>query len=217
MKSTSLFMLLFILVFGCATTPTWADVVPIKNASFESMNALNLSAPTRGSWNIGPITGWTLSGEGGSWQPDTVAGRSYSSVPDGMTVAYSNGGTIYQDLSTSLLSNTTYTLSVDVGHRLDGLETNYSLAIYAGGNLLIKSADTSNGAIPIGTFADETVTFTSGANVTPGQKLRIVLTSTGQQTDFDNVQLTASAIPEPASLSLLAAGCGLMLFVFRRR
>jgi hypothetical protein len=44
-----------------------------------------------------------------------------------------------------------------------------------------------------------------------------VLTSTGQQTDFDDVSLTASAIPEPASLSLLAAGCGLMLFVFRRR
>jgi hypothetical protein len=217
LKSTSLFMFLFILVLGCVAAPAWADVVPVNNPSFEMTSALNLSGPTYGKWNKGPITSWTLTGEGGSWQPDTVAARSYSSVPAGMTVAYSNGGTIYQDLSASLLSNTTYTLSVDVGHRLDGLETNYTLAIYAGGNLLIKSADTSNGAIPIGTFADETVTFTSGANVAPGQKLRIVLTSTGQQTDFDDVSLTASAIPEPASLSLLAAGCGLMLFVFRRR
>jgi hypothetical protein len=213
LKPTSLFMFLFILVFGSVAAPAWADVISVKNASFEMTSSLIACGPGC-FYNLGPIPDWTTAGTGnaGSWHP-----TSAYPAPDGKFIAYSNGGTIYQDLSTSLLSNTTYTLSVDVGHRLDGLETNYSLAIYAGGNLLIKSADTSNGAIPIGTFADETVTFTSGTSVTPGQKLRIVLTSAGAQADFDDVSLTASAIPEPASLSLLAAGCGLMLFVFRRR
>ena len=65
-------------------------------------------------------------------------------------------------------------------------------------------------------FADETVTFTSGATVAPGD-LRIVLTSDGPQADFDNVRLTASTVPEPSSLSLLAGGLGLLLYARRRR
>jgi len=138
-------------------------------------------------------------------------------LPDGSSiVAYSNGGTISQTLGTFLAPNTSYTLSVDVGHRLDGNVTDYSIGLFAGGNLL-KSFGASNGAIPIGTFADETVTFTSGVNVAAGEKLSIVLAGAGPQADFDNVRLTASTIPEPASLSLLAAGCGLALFVLRRR
>jgi hypothetical protein len=137
-------------------------------------------------------------------------------LPDGSIVAFSNGGTISQMLAASLTANTTYMLSVDVGHRLDGLVTDYSIALYVG-NMLLASlpAGTSNSAITPGTFADETLTFTSGSKVIAGD-LRIVLTSTGAQTDFDNVRLTA-ATPEPSSLSLLAGGLGLLFFVFRRR
>jgi hypothetical protein len=213
-KSILLFMLLFLLVLGSVAGPTWADVIPIQNASFEITNPLNIpcSIPANCNFNFGPIPDWTLTGQGGSWHPS--AAFYNLPLPDGSIVAFSNGGTISQTLNASLIPNTSYTFSVDVGHRLDGFVTNYTIAIYAG-SMLLDSLTGSNGAIPIGTFADETLTFTSGANVAPGD-LRIVLTSAGSQADFDDVRLMTGT-PEPASLSLLAVGCGLMLFVFRRR
>jgi len=126
-------------------------------------------------------------------------------VPDGGIVAWSNGGTISQTLTgTSLVPNHTYTLSVDVGHRLDGaVGTNYSLALYAG-NTLLKSLSGSNGVIPIGTFADETLSYTSGSTVVDSGQLTIVLTSAGPQSNFGDVQLTDT--PEPSSLLLLGSG-----------
>jgi hypothetical protein len=93
--------------------------------------------------------------------------------------------------------------------------THYTIALYVGSTLL-NSFSASNGLIPIGDFADETVTYTSGATV-PAGDLSIVLTGAGPQADFDNVRLTASTIPEPGSLSLIAGALGVMLFLFRRR
>jgi hypothetical protein len=210
LKFTLFFAFLSILVFGSVAAPTWADVVPVKNASFETTSSLIACGPGC-FYNLGPIPDWTTAGTGdaGSWQP-----TSAYPAPDGKFIAYSNGGTISQTLAASLTPNTAYTLSVDIGHRPDGLEAGYTIALYAGSKLL-DSLSGSNGAIPIGTFADETLSFMSDAAVAPGN-LRIVLTSAGPQVDFDDVRLMTGA-PEPASLSLLAVGCGLMLFVFRRR
>jgi hypothetical protein len=212
-NTSSLFTFLFILVLGSVAGPAWADVIPVQNASFEITNPLNIpcSIPANCNFNFGPIPDWTLTGAGGSWHPS--AAFYNLPLPDGSIVAFGNGGTISQTLSTSVLPNTGYTLSVDVGHRLDGYVTNYTIAIYAGSKLL-DSLTGSNGAIPIGTFAEETLSFMSGA--TAAGDLRIVLTSAGSQADFDNVRLMTDA-PEPASLSLLAVACGLILFVFRRR
>ena len=68
-----------------------------------------------------------------------------------------------------------------------------------------------------GTFLDQSLIYTSGA-VPPSGELEIVLSTVGpQQVDFDNVRLTASTVPEPSSLSLLAGALGVMFFVFRRR
>ena len=220
MKFTSLSALLSILILGSLAAPAWADIT-VMNASFEMTSTplpLASSCGTGCSFNVGPIPDWTIVGQGGSFQPNSAIFNL--PLPDGSIIAYSNGGTISQTLAASLTPNTTYNLSVDVGFRLNGAVdiTNYSIALYAGSTLLASlPPSTSNGVIPIGTFADETVTFTSGATVAPGD-LRIVLTSGGQQADFDNVRLTTtSLIPEPSSLSLLAGGLGLLLFVFRRR
>jgi hypothetical protein len=170
-------------------------------------------------YSIGSIPGWTITGGvAGSWQPTAVSFPL--PLPDGITVAYSNGGIISQTLTSSLIPDTTYVLSVDVGHRLDGpngFATNYTIALYAGSTLLASlPPGTSNGIIPMGTFADETLTFTTGATVASGD-LSIVLSSAGPQADFDNVRLTASTVPEPGSLSLLAGGLGLLLYARRRR
>src|SRR5258706_6818740 len=137
-------------------------------------------------------------------------------VPDGSIVAFSNGGTISQTLSASLAPNTTYTLSVDIGHRLDGLATNYTIELLAGG-MILNALSGSNGLIPLGAFQDEFFGFITGATV-PSENLGIALISAGPQADFDNVQLSSVAkVAEPGFLALLATGLGLALFLFRRR
>jgi len=201
LKFTLRFVLLSLLVLGCISVPVWANSITVQNASFETTSTLLANCGTDCGSNGGPIPGWTLNGPGGSFQPNSAFFNL--PLPDGSVVAWSGGGTISQTLTgTSLISNTTYTLSVDVGHRLDGLATNYSIALYAGTTLL-NSFSGNNGVISMGTFADESLTYTSGAEV-PSGDLRIVLTSAGSQTAFDDVQLTDT--PEPSSLLLLGSG-----------
>jgi hypothetical protein len=204
---------LSILLLGCFTAPAFADNITIQNASFEMVNPPTTACGPGCAWNYGPIPGWTTTGLGGSFQP----GSAYFNVPlpNGSTVAWSDGGSISQTLGDSLVANTAYTLSVDVGHRLDGFATSFIIQLFAGSTLL-NSITGSNAMIPLGTFLDVSFSYVSGVTLPPGN-LSIVLSSAGKQTDFDNVRLTATSVSEPGSLTLLAAGLGLALFVFRRR
>lgn len=212
MKFTS-FFLLSIVVLSCIAIPARADNIPIQNASFEVTNPLDQSCGTGCAFNLAPIPGWVTTGGTGSFHPSSAFFDL--PLPNGSIVAYSNSGTISQTLSFSLAPNTTYTLSVDVGHRLDGYATNYTIDLLAG-SMILGSFAGSNAVIPLGTFQNELLSFTSGATV-PSGNLGIELFSAGIQTDFDNVQLTALPAPEPGSLVLLATGLGLAFFVFRRR
>jgi hypothetical protein len=209
----SFFVLLSILAVCFIAAPVWADTVPIANPSFEITNPLTNSCGTGCAYNSGPIPGWTtMGGQAGSWQPNST--YFTSPVPDGSIIAYSNGGSISQTLSASLIPNMTYTLSVAVGDRLDpGFTTTYTIALYAG-SILLSSITGSNATIPSGTFQDESLSYHAGAAPLSGQ-LGIVLTSVGPQSDFDNVRLTAT--PEPGTLALMATGLGLMFLVLRRR
>jgi hypothetical protein len=223
LKYVSLFLFVCILVLSCFTTPTFANSIPIQNFSFETTNPLTNPCGAGCAYNYGSIPGWTTTGTGtsqGSWQPSSAY---FTSVPDGSLVAFSNGGTISQTLSDSLLANTLYTLTVAVGNRLDavtgGFATTYIIQLFAGSTLL-NSITGSNTTIPLGTFMDVSFNYISGVTLPPGN-LSIVLSSVGPQSDFDNVRLTATSaatsVSEPGSLTLLAAGLGLALFVFRRR
>jgi hypothetical protein len=139
-------------------------------------------------------------------------------VPDGKTVAYSNGATLSQTLNGSLAPNTTYTLSVDVGHRLDGTDgypTGYTIELLAGG-VVIDSISGFSASIPKGAFQEVGFSYTSDA-APPSGDLGIALISGGIQSDFDDVYFGVRPAPEPASLALLATGLGLALFLFRRR
>jgi len=216
-KFISLALLLAILVFGC-TTSTFADSIPITNPSFETTNPLNFSCGVGCAYNNGPIPGWTTTGgQQGSFQPGT-AGFFTSPVPDGSIVAYSNGGTISQTLSATLSPNATYTLSLDVGRRVDTGMTNFMIELFAG-NTLLSSLTVSNSTIAPGSFAPELLTFTAGANPLTGN-LGIAFVNPSPipaQVNYDNVALNVTPVPEPGSLALLATGLGLAFFVLRRR
>ena len=211
-----------VLGIALAAGPLKADSVAIQNASFETTNPLTFGGCGTGcAYNYGPIPDWTLNGTGGSFQPGPTY---YTSIPDGTTVAFSSGGSISQVLGVSLLPDTTYSLSVDVGNRLDGFGsgTAYSIGLDAGSTLL-NSISGSNSTITPGTFQEETLTYTTGSTVTPGD-LSIILGSGFGQSNFDDVRLTTSSTsnsvsaPEPSGLLLLCMGlfC-LALFVRRSR
>ena len=222
LKFTRLFLLLSVLTLGFVATPAWADTIAITNPSFETvdpLHPLNQLCGAGCAFNTS-IPGWTITGgpsqfPAGQFQPGS--GFFTQPVPDGSLVAYSNGGTISQTLAASLTPNTTYTLSVDVGRRLDAGLNSYTIELLAGTNILAFLTN-PNSLITPGTFSLESFSYNSGITGPFGQPLGIAFLTPGpQQINYDNVQLTASAASEPGSLALLATGLGLALFLFRRR
>ena len=223
-RLASIFCMLALCLF-LSNGVAWGDSVPIQNASFESTNPLLSPCPAivagqTCAYNGGiGIPGWSTTGPTGSFEPNSF--YLNLPLPDGSIVAYTNGGSISQTLTgISLLPNSTYTLSVDVGHRLDGLVTTYSISLDAGSSALCAT-DGSNGSIAAGTFADVILTCTTGASV-PSGFLGIVLTGTGTQVDFDNVHLNVSdppasvPVPEPSALVLMLTGLGVVGLLFVR-
>ena len=216
------------LVFCVLAPGAWGDDVAVQNPSFEITNPLD--QPCVGStacFNSGPIPDWSSPAGGfGSFAPTST----YFSLPlpDGSIVAYSNGlnggiASLSQTLGVSLLPNSVYTLSVDVGRRFDVGVTDaaYSLNLYDGSlaNVFCTSGANSSGSIAAGTFEDITLTCTTGASV-PGGLLGIELNAAGRQIDFDNVRLdvtSAVATPEPGALALTFIGLCFGLFFTRSR
>ena len=213
MKSGLRFAITCALILGAMATAQIVKgdtLIPIDNSSFETTNPLTIPCGDGCAYNNGPIPGWTVTGgQSGTWMPNSTYFNS--PVPDGSLVAFSNGSTISQTLTGfSLNPNSTYILSVFVGDRLDGLNSDYSFSLEAGSTIL-GTFSGSTAAIPAGTFQQESLTYTTGDTVTAGD-LTILLTSAGPQTDFDNVALvdpqTDSVVstPEPGSIWMLGVG-----------
>jgi len=180
-----------------------ADPVPIINPGFEDfpLSGVNnysthIAAHLAGEILAGdPVPGWVLIGHGGTFRP----GSSFfpSGVPEGTNVAWLDydsieSSSLSQILSTTLTANTVYTLSVDVGHRLDVPLAPFSAQILAGGELL---AEGTLDTIPAGQFQTVTVTFTAPADhpqLDQPLEIRLVDTANRQQVCFDNVRLDAT-------------------------
>jgi hypothetical protein len=210
------------LAFCLLASGAWGDSVSIQNPSFEIFNTLDQSSGcntgSTACFNNGPIPGWsTLAGGFGSFAPNSTFFSL--PLPDGSIVAYTNGGTLSQTLAgISLLPNSVYTLSVDVGRRLDKGAVNYSLTLLDGTNVFCTSSN-SSGLIIAGTFQDIPLQCITGATV-PGGFLSIELTGDGNQIDFDNVRLdvTGSTVstPEPSVLVLMLTTLGVVGLLFAR-
>lgn len=138
---------------------------------------------------------------------------------------------VQQTLGTFLEANTSYVLSVRVGNITSGTSVDgtffdlssfpgYRVELLAGTDVI--ASDVDGLSLAEGAWGLSTVQFTTGATVTPGLNLGIRLVNRNlpglpdNEVDFDDVQLTAVAVPEPAAGGLLAAGA-LALLAARRR
>ncbi|MBW4490355.1 MAG: hypothetical protein KME12_21460 [Trichocoleus desertorum ATA4-8-CV12] len=136
-------------------------------------------------------------------------------VPEGNNVGYSflvqapgsGEAGLSQTLDTLLAPNTRYTLSVAVGNPtgddpVPGISfpgfSGYRVELLAGGQVLAVDDNSLN--IPEGKFKTSKITYTSSAtDSVVGQPLEIrlinLLQGPGIEVDFDDVQLTAKALP----------------------
>ena len=201
------------------SSPATAGMITVLNPGFED---LVLPGPGgAGNYALNNIPSWDVTGQTATFKPGAV--QFPGGVPEGVNVAAAgnsiDGGVISQTLAATLETNTTYTLMVDVGQRLDFPLSSHAIELIAGGVTLASDSSLSPAA---GTFLTDTIIYNSGSNPAQlGQSLMIRLSaSVGGQADFDNVRLDASptAVPEPMSLSMLSIGAlGLLLYRWRRR
>jgi hypothetical protein len=169
-----------------------------------------------GCWSVGPIPGWTRGGDSGLYQPGTPGNTvHFSTISDGPTVAYSNGGIISQIVSQTVVPGDVYTLMVDLGRRNDypAFEGAADLLIGGAGGVRTPLA---SGIVPsVGHWSTFTATYV-GLSTDIGKSITIELIALGVQGDFDNVRLSSSA-PEPAGVTLFGLGLVALLAVARRK
>jgi len=223
--------------------PIFAVPIPIQNPSFEEgdlplvgngqfsqvipFSVIAGSGGTLPGWNYSTST--TRSTFGG-FAPSAASVNWSSPWWDGNNIAYiqvdamTAGVTMYQELTTPLVSNAVYTLSAEIGRRNFTPAFNYSMALIAGFAGL-ASADVSLSGEGHGT--DQLVYFSPPDNPFAGNLLliRFAVFYSGGFTEafFDDVRLdvrvlddSGGSVPEPSTYALCAAGLA-AIWVKRRR
>ncbi len=189
---------------AAAAAPAKADPLLVNNSGFEAFGL----TPDTFSTHIAvagaqvltgdPIPGWVLVGHGGTWRPGPSFYRG--AVPEGTNVAWLdyesiNASVLSQVLVDVLTAGIDYTLSVNVGRRIDYPLALFSVQLAAGGVVLAQETLDS---IPVDSFQAVTVSFSAPADHPQlGQPLEIRLTSNAnrQQVNFDDVRLDATPTP----------------------
>jgi hypothetical protein len=157
------------------------------------------------------VPGWLKSGAG-VFNP-TV--DQVLVVPEGQQIAYSNNGGLNQFLAAVVTADTKYTLSVDVGMRLDlpAPPADGFVGLLAGTGLseseFVELASSSVTLVNPGAFQKVTVIYTASSS-DPALGLPLIISLGGgasNQVLFDNVRLDASPtgnqepMPSPTDIS----------------
>jgi hypothetical protein len=225
------FTALALLAGACA-----AHAQTILNNSFETD-----SVSTDGGFNT-TVTSWTTTGSiltevAETHNPDaaefsaaggltgTAPGMSGPQVLAFDTTVIGGSASASQTTSTDLALNKYYTLTVAVGNPADCVFQGYDLSILAGSTTLATTGTLYN--VTNGTFQTESVGFLANSSFAAyvNDPLTIELTAPsapgllGLQfaaVDYDNVQFTVAAVPEPSSCPLLLAS-SLAAWIWNRR
>jgi hypothetical protein len=187
-----------------ASTAAQAGVITVLNPSFEIIDAGGLPNGGCGAgcaYNVAEVPDWA--GGEGSFQPGPSSGNFayFNYIPDGVTVAYSNGAGFSQTVAATAVAGDTYTLTVDLGYRKD-IGDPGSIALQIGGNTIVGTGAAPQGS---GDWSTWTASYTATA-ADAGAPITILLVGGGSQSDFDNVNLTAA--PEASTWALMLAGFG---------
>jgi hypothetical protein len=183
-----------------------AGVITVANPSFEILPAGGLpnGCGPSCSYSIAAIPEWATTGESGQFQPGPPATTAYfDTVPDGITVAYTNGGTISQTVAATAVAGDTYTLNTEVGVRHDVGDPGLVELVVGGHTVLATGSSPQPGG-----WADWTASYKATA-ADAGVPIEIILSSSGVQGDWDDVRLTSS-VPEPATWAMFLLGVGMI-------
>lgn len=189
------------------------EILPPGGLAFHCGPGCAFSAAAIPGWNDNPFSS-------GQFQPGTQAGNHlyFDTLSDGITSAYSNGGTISQTVGATVAAGRTYVLTIDIGQRHDG-------AIPGTADLLVNGTHYDVVPDPLtsppvsGGWATYTATYV-GLAADAGDAITIELNSNGFQGNYDNVrlvELTGTATPEPPFYALTGVAFAALLMEQRRR
>lgn len=230
MKTTFVRLWVGILALGCAIFSTsigFAAPIQVDNASFETLPVGGLNNDNCGPgcmYSTGtPIPGWMINGgtiEIGQFQPGVQDGNLayFNFVPDGITVAYSNGGSIFQKVGPTVEVGVVYKLQVELGFRKDSPDPGFVELVIGDNAPIIATSD-----VPAVQFSGDWLTYTAiykGVEEDFGKSITIELFTDAPQGDWDNVRLdatSAAAVPEPGTIPLIGAALVALVGVVRRK
>ena len=230
-----------ILLAGAVTAIPACVLVGAASATTITVLNPDFSSPATTSYVAGPtappgadsavVADWGIDGYSGvkndaqnTGHPNLVGTQIgfADAVGDNTTLtSQSDNSSLYQDVG-ALQPNTTYTLTVYTGF-YNGYSTGQFgvLQLVNGvtdtGTVLNSVTYTSSTTWPYA-FEDVNLSYTTGSAVSGD--LTLVLGSAAPGNDsigFNNVRLTATAVPEPAALGLFAVGGMGLLLVGRKR
>ena len=177
--------------------------VPYSEASIVNAGFEEPARPTDGDW--GAVDNWTAIGgtngsDIGNWNLDTEYGGT---APEGENVGWADAEAgeeigLAQVLTETFTADTTYELTVEVGHNNSYGMSGYKVQLLAGGTVIAE--DPNSMTIDPDTFKTSTVQYAydAGDAALVGQPLEIRLFALDAgEVDFDDVQLTADP-PFPA-------------------
>ncbi len=205
------------------TRPAAADVIFVPNSSFEQ--DVQQSDPYGAGYGA---TGWDANNQAYTANPPGTLfiGAALNGIPvggDGPQSAALGSFSSFRSAVplANIVSGQTYTLTIAIGDSMDGGEPGtlrlgflINDSFVPGGDITF-AADTYS---PEGTFTDFTLQYTA-LPADSGNTLKIFLGQVihGGSVYLDNIRLTTSPVPEPATPLLVLSSLSIALLVRTRR